>query len=88
MCLHLINDYFLQCANKKKENVIWGCSRENGLLQGRAVLAAGEQWAFLEMPCQAGGSLLLPEKLLLTTQRQGTEHSMKANFVIVEVKAS
>lgn len=28
MCLHLINDDFLQCANKKKENVSWGCSRE------------------------------------------------------------
>lgn len=87
MCLHLINDDFLQCANKK-ENVIWGCSRENGLLEERAVLAAGEQWGFLEMPCQAGGSLLLPGKLLLTTQRQGSEHSMKASFVIVEVKTS
>lgn len=87
MCLHLINDNFLQCANNKKENVRWGCSRENRLLEGRAVLAA-EQWGFLEMHCQAGGSLLLPEKLLLTTQTQGTEHSMKASFVIVEVKIS
>lgn len=88
MCLHLINDDFLQCANKKKENLSWGCSRENGLLGGRAVLVAGEQWGFLEMHCQAGGNVLLPEKLLHTTQRQGTEHSMKASFVIVEVKTS
>lgn len=50
------------------------------------MLAAGEQWGFLEMPCQEGGSLLLPEKLLLTSQRQDTEHSMKASFVIVQVK--